>query len=185
MRLTRLTIAAAVGLSILACGGDLELALDEPLVADDDDGGDEEDEEDDTDDTDDTDDGADEDDTDDAEEGEAVEVDLGSAEGAVTTFAKAINAGDADALAAAHLDGCTPCGELAEEAAGDNMELSAGQAREKGDRAVARLEACEGDDCDTLVVYLEKDGDDWKVAWLDEDEEHGRGYLRGKAPAQR
>lgn len=181
MRLTRLCIVSVLGLSILACGGDLEVELDAPLVADDDEEGEEEGEEEEEDE------GA-EDTDDEGEDEEAdgpVEVDLSSAEAAATTFAKGVSAGDSEAISAARADSCDPCDELADEAGKEGMTVTVGGAKEKGDRAVARVEACEGDDCDTLVVYLEKSGGDWKVAWLDEDEDHGRGYLRGKAPAKR
>jgi hypothetical protein len=181
MRLHRLALAITTGLFILACSGaDLNVDLDEPLLADDDEVDGDEGDDGDTDD-------AEEGDTDEGEgEEETVEVDLGSAEAAMTTFAKAINASDSDALAASHTDDCDACTELADEAGTDGFELSFVQAKEKGDRAVGRIDACgEGDDCDQLVVYLSKDGDDWKLAWIDEDEDHARAYLRGKAPAKR
>lgn len=186
MRLFRPLAAMSFGLMILACGGDLDMALDDPLVTDGDEDvdGDEDTDDGEADEDGDTDDG----DTDEGEgdgDGEAVEVDLGSAAAAAGTFAAAVNAGDSDAMSAAMGDGCDACSELAEEAADEGFEVRIDDAREKGDRAVARIQACEGDDCDNMVGYLEKIDGDWRLVNIDEDTEHGKGYLRGKAPAKR
>jgi len=184
MRATRVLCLATLGLTgliILACGGETP-ALDVPL---DPEGGDMEEE----------DDGEDEGDAEEGDEGGEAEdtaggeltVDLSAARPAVDTFAAAVDAGDAEVAEQASTEACWSgaCKELFDEATGEGMTMTVTRDKTKDDRAIGGADLCVDDDCDSVVLYIAQEGDEWRLAWLDEDEDHARAYLRGKAPAKK
>jgi len=185
MRATRTLSLSILGLTaaiVLGCSGEVGDSLDVPLEPED---GEEEDEgeEDEAEDEGDEDEAEDEGEEDDGE----VEVDLSELSTACDSFAAAVTAANAEAAESAATEDCWSgaCKEIFEEAGNESLEMSILQVKDKDDRGMARAQVCSGDDCDTLVVYAEKADDEWRVVWLDEDEDHARQYIRGKAPAKK